>query len=120
MRRGAAILALAVLAAALPATGAAQGPAPRASAALAMPADCPRTRTVRLVVTGSEIERVTFRLDGRRVSRLFDPNAGTRWRYRRLTRSLSFGRHTVVARVVFSDESRRPAATLRGSFRRCR
>lgn len=121
MRRGAAILGTLALAAALAAAPGAPAQAPpRATAALSTPPDCPRARTVRFVVSGRQIESVTFAFDGRRVRRLFEPNDGTRWRYTRRTRTLSIGEHRVLARVVFTDRSQRPAARLRGSFRRCR
>jgi hypothetical protein len=121
VQRGAAILgALAPAIGLAAAPGAPAQAPPRATAALTTPPDCPRTRTVRFVVTGREIERVTFSFDGRRARRLFEPNDGTRWRYGRRTRALSVGEHRIVARVVFSERSRRPAAALRGSFRRCR
>ena len=121
MRRSVAILGALALASALAAApGAPAQLPPRATAALSTPPDCPRARTVRFIVTGREIENVTFNFDGRRVRRLFEPNDGTRWRYTRRTRTLSVGEHRVLARVVFTDRSRRPAANLRGSFRRCR
>ncbi len=121
VRRGAAILG--PLAVALAVAAAGDAPAqlpPRASAALSTPRDCPHTRTVRFVVTGREIESVTFTFDGRRARRLRRPNDGSRWRYVRRTRTLSIGEHRILARVTFSDRSRRPAANLRGAFRRCR
>jgi hypothetical protein len=92
---------------------------PRASAILRMPSSCPRTRFVRVVVTGREIERIVFRLDGRRVGSLTRPNDGSRWVLTRRTRSLRVGRHRVVARVVFTERSGRPPAILDGTIRRC-
>ena len=125
MRRGIAILGTLIAAVAASFgqdaldTAVAQELPPRASAILMMPASCPRTRSVRVVVTGHEIERITFRLDGRRVGSLTRPNDGRRWVLTRRTRSLRFGRHRFVARVVFTERSERPAATLVGSIRRC-
>jgi hypothetical protein len=84
-----------------------------------MPSSCPRTRSVRVVVTGREIERIAFTLDGRRVGSLTRPNDGSRWVLTRRTRSLRFGRHRIVARVVFTKRSGRPAAILDGTIRRC-
>ena len=100
-------------------TAAAQELPPRATAILRMPAPCPRTRSVRVVVTGREIERITFRLDGRRAGSLTRPNDGRRWVLTRRTRSLRFGRHPFVARVVFTERSGRRAVRLRGTIRRC-
>jgi hypothetical protein len=102
-----------------PGTAAAQELPPRATAILRMPSSCPRTRFVRLVVTGREIERITFRLDGRRVGSLTRPNDGRRWVVTRRTRSLRFGRHRFVARVVFTERSGRRAVRLTGTIRRC-
>jgi hypothetical protein len=92
---------------------------PRTSAVLSLPSTCVRTRTVRAIVTGREIERVSFMLDGRRVKVLTRPNDRSRWVYRRRTRTLSRNRHRVVARVSFTEASGRSPANLRGSFRRC-
>jgi hypothetical protein len=121
VRRAAATLGLLLVATTPPATadaGAQQQP-PRASAVLSTPSGCPRTRTVRAVVTGREIERVTFSLDGRRVRTLTRAGDGGRWVYSRRTRTLSVGRHRIVARVRFTAESRRSPATLRSTIRRC-
>jgi len=117
-----AILGMLIAAAAtLPAAeGAGQDVPPRASASLQVPSSCPRTPTVRFVVTGREIERVKFWLDGRRMGTLTAPNDGTRWVFRRSTRSLRAGLHRLTARVVFTERSGRPATRLRGSIRRCR
>jgi hypothetical protein len=122
VRRAAAILGVLIAAAATLPAGqvAAQDLPPRATASLRVPASCPRTRTVRFVVTGREIERVKFWLDGRRMGTLTAPNDGTRWVFRRSTRSLRAGLHRLAARVVFTERSGRPATRLRGSIRRCR
>jgi hypothetical protein len=124
VRRGMAIIGLLIAAGATLAGEGARGAAaqelpPRASAILRVPSSCPRTRSVRVVVTGREIERIAFRLNGRRVGSLTRPNDGSRWVLTRRTRSLRVGRHRVVARVVFTERSERSAATLDGTIRRC-
>lgn len=62
-------------------------------------------------VSGRQIRRVVFRLDGRRVA---GRRSGTRFRVN--VRGLP-GRHTVTARVTFKDATR--ARTLRRAYRAC-
>jgi hypothetical protein len=71
-------------------------------------------------VRGSQIRRVTFFVNGKKVQTLTKPNAGTQYRYRARTTSLKFGTYKVRARVEFVTASGTKAKDLRLTYSRCK
>jgi hypothetical protein len=71
-------------------------------------------------VRGSQIKRVTFFVNGKKVQTLTKPNAGTQYRYRARTTSLKFGSYKVRARVEFVTASGTKAKDLRLTYSRCK
>jgi hypothetical protein len=69
-------------------------------------------------VTGRQIRRVTFTVDGRRVGTVTRADRLGRWQARIDPRRLRTGTHRVRARVEFNSGAG-PARTLRMSFRTC-
>jgi hypothetical protein len=92
---------------------------PPGSASISGPSGCvPRSFNVN--VSGTNIRRVTFTLDRRRVKTLTQPNAGTVFRLRiRRTGTLRRGTHRIVARTTFTAASGTPVRRLRVVFQRC-
>jgi hypothetical protein len=89
----------------------------RGRARIAGARTCPaNTFTVR--VTGRQIRRVTFTVDGRRVATVTRADRLGRWTARVNPRQLRTGLHRVRARVEFRRGAG-PARTLRMSFRTC-
>lgn len=88
------------------------------SARLRGPSVCTRVPALRATVTGHEITKVTFYVDGKRIRTLTRPDARGRWSLS--TRVRSFGTHRVRATVEFTRASGTQAKTLRLSFARCR
>jgi hypothetical protein len=93
---------------------------PSGNARISGPSGCvPRNFNVN--VRGTDITRVTFTLDGRRIKTLTKPNAGRLFRLRvRRTGALRRGTHRIVARTTFTAASGAPARRLRVVFQRCR
>jgi hypothetical protein len=90
---------------------------PRGTARISGRAGC-QADPFHVVVTGRQVARVIFALDGSVVRHLKRPNGG---RYELLVDpgTLSSGEHRVLARVSFRRESATRARTLRAAFRRC-
>ena len=88
------------------------------SAAITGRSGC-QARPFRVVVRGSLIRRVTFRLDGRRVLSLTKPNRGSRYALLVNPGRMSVGTHRVIATASFTRASRTPARTMRVAFQRC-
>jgi hypothetical protein len=86
------------------------------SARLRAPDGC-RSTTFRVRVSGRQIRRVTFSLDGRQV-RTFRRQAST-YSVRIDPRRLTPGVHRISVRVVFTTASGTRARTLRSVFQRC-
>jgi hypothetical protein len=95
-----------------------QQQAPRGRARLRGPSGCVY-RPFRATVTGRQIRRVTFFVDGRRVALRRARNGQRTFTARILATRLSFGVHRVTARVVFRTASRTRARTLVLSFQHC-
>ena len=101
------------------------GPAPAGGVLCARGTAAIRGRTgcqgspFRVDVTGRQISRVTFSLDGRVVRTLTRPNSGSRYRLAVDPRRLRGGVHRVTARTVFTRSSGTRARTLRVTFSRC-
>lgn len=91
------------------------------SAKLVGPSGCARTtRTVAATVTGRQIIKVTFSVDGRKVKTLTKANAkGGRWTLPISVRRLGVGTHRVTVTVQFKKSSQTKTKTLRLSFNRC-
>jgi hypothetical protein len=93
----------------------------RGSARMQAPSGC-RSRTFTVRVSGREIRRITFTLNGRRlkVVRVRGTSTGRVYTLRVNPAKLPAGRtHRVVARVLFTATSRTQARTLRTTFQRC-
>jgi uncharacterized repeat protein (TIGR01451 family) len=88
------------------------------SAQLRGPSTCTRVPAVQATVTGRNISRVTFYLDGKRARTLSRGDARGRWTLS--TRVRAFGTHRVRAVVQFTRESGTESKTLRLNFSRCR
>ena len=78
-----------------------------------------QARPFRVVVRGSQIRRVTFRLDGRKVLSLTKPDRGTRFTLLVRPGTMSAGTHRVTATASFTKASSTPARVLRVAFQRC-
>ena len=72
-----------------------------------------------MVVSGRQVARVVFALDGRVVRSLSRPNSATRYKLLVNPRRLRLGRHRVLARVSFDSQSATRPKTLRVAFGRC-
>lgn len=72
----------------------------RPSARLSAPAGCPPSAFFARV-RGRGIQSVRFTLDGRRLATVYRPDVAGAWKARVNTRSLSTGKHRIVARVAF-------------------
>jgi len=101
------------------------GPAPAGGELCARGAAAIRGRTgcqgtaFTVAVTGRQIERVIFTLDGKIVRTLSRPNSGSRWILPVNPRKLRTGVHRVLARTIFRSQSGTRSRTLRVSFSRC-
>jgi hypothetical protein len=89
----------------------------RGRARIAGARTCP-TSSFSVRVTGRQIRRVTFTVDGKRVATVTRADRLGRWSARIDPRQLRTGTHRVVARVEFRRGAG-PARTLRTSFRKC-
>jgi len=72
-----------------------------------------------VIVSGRQISRVVFTLDGRVVRSLTRPNSGTRYRLAVNPRKMRTGVHRVIARTTFRQQSGTKARVLRVTFSRC-
>jgi len=77
------------------------------------------SRAFRAVVSGRQIRRVTFFVDGKRVARRSARGNQRSFSLRVRPASLGFGVHRVTARVVFRAASGTRPRTYRLSFQRC-
>jgi hypothetical protein len=72
-----------------------------------------------VVVAGREIEQVIFSSDGKIVRVLTAPNSGARWVMPVNPRTVKFGLHRVLARIIFTKSSGTRTRTLRVVYSRC-
>jgi hypothetical protein len=72
-----------------------------------------------VVVSGRQIARVVFTLDGKVIRTLTKPNSATRYKIAINPRTLRRGVHRVVAKTTFTKSSGTRARTLRVTFSRC-
>jgi hypothetical protein len=71
------------------------------------------------VVTGRQIQSVTFAMDGKVVRRLTKPNSGTKYSLPVTPRTQRLGVHRIVARTIFRKQSGTKARTLRVTYSKC-
>jgi hypothetical protein len=101
------------------------GPAPAGGVLCAKGTAAIRGRTgcegnpFKVVVTGRQIESVTFAMDGKVIRRLTKPNSASRYSLAVNPRKLRLGVHRVVARTIFRKQSGTKARTLRVTFSKC-
>jgi hypothetical protein len=77
------------------------------------------TQNFNVTVTGRQIRRVTFFLDGKRIKTLRRPNARRAYRIAVRPGRLKLGTHRIVARTTFMPESETRSRDLRVVFQRC-
>ncbi len=73
----------------------------------------------KVVVSGRQIQRVVFTLDGKVIKTLVRPNSGTRYALPVSPARLRNGVHRVLARTTFRSASGTKPRTLRVTFSRC-
>jgi hypothetical protein len=95
------------------------GRRPSGSARLASRRGCAK-KPFRARVRGTAIDRVTFKVDGKRVRSTRAAGANGAFSARVDPRKLRVGRHRVTARVEFVTGAGKAPRTLRSAFRRCR
>ena len=91
----------------------------RGKARLAGTVGCASARYAQASVSGSQIRRVTFYVNGRKVKTLNRANAGKSFRLRYLTKGLKTGSYAVRARVEFSSASKTSPRSYNLQFSRC-
>jgi hypothetical protein len=101
------------------------GPAPMGGVLCAKGTAAIRGRTgcegnsFNVVVTGRQIQSVTFAMDGKVVRRLTKPNSGTKYLLPVTPRKQRLGVHRIVARTIFRKQSGTKARTLRVTYSKC-
>ncbi len=91
---------------------------PSGTARVLAPTGCVTTN-FNVTVTGRQIRRVTFYLDGRKLRTLTRANRGTRWVLAVRPNSLRRGSHRILAVTSFTAASGTRSRTLRVVFQRC-
>ena len=77
------------------------------------------SRTFTARVRGSQIKRVVFKLDGKRIGTVTKRNKAGLYALRINPAKYRIGVHRLVVTVTFNSASRTKARTLRASFQRC-
>jgi hypothetical protein len=77
------------------------------------------TRNFHVTVTGKQIRRVTFYLDGRKIKTLSKPNSASTFSIPVRPDTLKRGTHRIVAKTTFQPASGTRARSLRVVFQRC-
>ena len=72
-----------------------------------------------VIVSGRQVLRVTFTLDGKTIRTLTRPNSGARYKLAVNPRTLRNGVHRVLARTTFRARSGTKPRTLRVTFSKC-
>jgi hypothetical protein len=88
------------------------------SARLLAPTGCV-ARAFNARVSGQNVARVVFKLDGKKIKTLTKPNAGTRFQVRVNPAKMRIGVHRIVATVTFQPATKKSPQTFRISFQRC-
>jgi hypothetical protein len=91
---------------------------PRGQARLAGATGC-RKKPFKMSVRGSQIRRVVFSIDGKRVKTVRKSQNGRVYSITIRPRRYSEGSHLVTARVRFTEASNTPSKRLRARFVRC-
>jgi hypothetical protein len=101
------------------------GPAPAGGVLCARGTAAVRGRTgcqgspFNVVVSGRQISRVVFAVDGKVVRTLTKPNSGSRYTLPLNPRKLRIGVHRVIARTIFRSQSGTKPRVLRVTFSKC-
>jgi tellurite resistance-related uncharacterized protein len=93
-------------------------PVPKGTATISGKTGCYGT-PFNVVVGGRQIERVIFSVDGKVVKTLSKPNSGIRFKLPVIPSKFKTGAHRVLARVIYTPESKTKNRTLRVIFSRC-
>ena len=88
------------------------------SARLLAPTGCV-SRAFNARVSGQNVAKVVFQLDGKKIKTLTAPNAGTRFQIRVNPAKFRIGVHRIVATVTYKAATKKKAQTFRISFQRC-
>jgi hypothetical protein len=88
------------------------------NARLLAPTGC-ASRAFNARVSGQNVAKVVFKVDGKKVKTLTAPNAGTRFQIRVNPAKMKIGVHRIVATVTFKPATKKAAQTFRISFQRC-
>ena len=88
------------------------------SARLLAPTGCV-SRAFNARVSGQNVAKVVFKLDGKKIKTLTAPNAGTRFQIRVNPAKFRIGVHRIVATVTYKAATKKKAQTFRISFQRC-
>jgi hypothetical protein len=88
------------------------------SARLAAPTGCV-AKAFNARVTGQNVAKVVFTLDGKKIKTLTKPNSGARYQVRVNPAKLKIGVHRINATVTFLAATKKKAQTFRISFQRC-
>ena len=92
--------------------------APAGTARTIAPSGCV-TSNFNVQVTGRQIRKVVFYLNGRKIRTLTRPNRGTRFALPVRPNTLRRGTHRVLAVTYFTKASGTRSRTLRVTFQRC-
>jgi hypothetical protein len=88
------------------------------SARLLAPTGCVG-RAFNARVSGQNVAKVVFKLDGKTIKTLTKPNAGTRFQVRVNPAKMKIGVHRILATVNFTAATKKAPQTFRISFQRC-
>jgi hypothetical protein len=97
----------------------AKGSTPRGTARLRGTVGCATAQYANAYVTGKQIRRVTFYVNGRKVKTLTKPDKIKRYLLRYTVKPLKIGSYKVRARVEFTPASGTAAKTFNLQFSRC-
>jgi hypothetical protein len=88
------------------------------SAKLVAPTGCV-AKAFNARVTGQNVAKVVFILDGKKIKTLTKPNSGARYQVRVNPAKMKIGVHRISATVTFKAITKKAAKTYRISFQRC-
>lgn len=88
------------------------------NARLLAPTGCV-SRAFNARVSGQNVSKVVFKLDGKKIKTLTAPNAGTRFQIRVNPAKFRIGVHRITATVTFKPATKKKDQTFRISFQRC-
>jgi hypothetical protein len=88
------------------------------SAKLVAPTGCV-AKAFNARVSGQNVAKVVFLLDGKKIKTLTKPNSGARFQVRINPAKMKIGVHRISATVTFAAATKKKAQTFRISFQRC-